>query len=95
MIGPTLGGYIDGYRREANFYFIAGRCVLGFCYFDRPRRFIKKKKLLDQIALYPGCFGQNGFGPIIVALSFGAVVFYILGAAPYVGGTFMAFLPKI
>ncbi|MFZ8882157.1 MAG: multidrug effflux MFS transporter [Paracoccaceae bacterium] len=99
MIGPTLGGYIDGlYGWEANFYFIAGLAfaVLGFCYFDQAETLHKKGKgLLDQIALYPELLRSKRFWAYCVALSFGASSFFIfLGAAPYVGGTLYGLSPQ-
>ena len=99
MIGPTLGGYIDGfYGWRANFYFIAGlaMAVLCFCYFDQAETLQKNGKgLFEQIALYPELLGSKQFWAYCMALSFGASSFFIfLGAAPYIGGTLYGLTPQ-
>ena len=87
MIGPTLGGYIDGlYGWLANFYFIAGLAiaVLGVCYFDQAETLQKKgKRLFEQIALYHELLGSVRFWAYCLTFSFGTSSFFVfLGAAP-------------
>ena len=81
-----------------DFYFKAGLAfaVLSFCYFDQAETLHKKGKgLFEQIALYPELLGSKRFWAYCVALSFGAISFFIfLGAAPYIGGMLYGLTPQ-